>query len=152
MCARQSQIGSLFSVFLRVMTCLVSTSWLFSSSVHGTVYFQISVSWGKEITTMLSRSSSRGLGTPKIKITRSGRVGLSFRFYRQQMASKRIMMLTSFDTLSHRFYSGIKYRIYLCFIRASMWLKMKISSLNKNIYIIWNCFVFLFLKSILKES
>ena len=69
---------------------------------------------------MLSRSSSRGLGTPKIKITRSGRVGPSFRFYRQQMTSKRIMMLTSFDTLSRRFYCGIKYRIYLCFIRASM--------------------------------
>lgn len=62
---------------------------------------------------MLSCSSLRGLGTPKIKITRSGRVGPSFRFHRQQMASKRIMMLTSFDTLSHRFYSGIKYRIYL---------------------------------------
>ena len=62
---------------------------------------------------MLSRSSLRGLGTPKIKITRSGRVGPSSRFHRQQMASKRIMMLTSFDTLSHRFYSGIKYRIYL---------------------------------------
>ena len=33
---------------------------------------------------MLSRSSLRGLGTPKIKITRSGRVGPSFRFHRQQ--------------------------------------------------------------------
>ena len=66
------------------MTCLVSKSLLFSSSVHDTFYFQISVYWGKEITGILSRSSSRGLGTPKIKIARSGRVGPSFRFHRQQ--------------------------------------------------------------------
>ena len=68
---------------------------------------------------MLSRSSLRGLDTPKIKITRSGRVGPSFRFHRQQMASKRIMMLTSFDTLSHRSTLELSTE-FICFIRASM--------------------------------
>jgi len=50
------------------MTCLVSKTWLSSSSVHGSVYFHSSGGTGKKVTAILCRLSSRGLCTPEVKI------------------------------------------------------------------------------------